>query len=246
MGKESMKSFLHVTYNGLEDSLFGVHIARRPSIPSAREVMQTYQIPGRDGQLVIKDGTIEDINISVDFSFTAYPDVWQATVNSLKNWLTMTSGASLEFSDITDAFYRVRYVELSDFKREYKKIGTFTATFTCEGCQYLDSGQEASLQPSSLSNPGIVSHPQYQITASSSGTCTLTVNGKSLQATVASNMTIDTDRAIAYRTTDGVALNTSLIMGSYDFKDFWLKPGSNSISITSGYTLRVIPNWRRL
>ena len=243
--KASLKTPYHVTYNGLQDSLFGVHIASRPSIPSAKEVINTYRIPGRDGVLTIKDGTIEDVTVSVEFSFSAYPDDWQSVAASVRNWLLMSSGI-LELSDIPDAFYRVRYVELGDFERQYKKIGTFVANFVCEGCQYFHSGQEEqSALLGSLTNPGIVSHPKYLITGGS-GTCTLTVNGKYLRAAVASNMTIDTDRAMAYRTTDGVSLNTSLIMGDYDFKDFWLKPGSNSVTVSSGFTLKVIPNWRRL
>ena len=245
MGKESLKTPFHVTYNGIQDSSVGVHVATRPAIPAAREILQTIQIPGRDGTLTIKDGTVEDIQISVEFSFSAYPDVWQDRVYAVKNWLQMRSEATLRFSDLAGIFYKVRYVELSDFTRQHKKIGTFTATFTCEGYQYLDSGL-VDVSGGILSNQWGTAHPLYKITSSGSGACTLTVNGKSLQATVNANMTIDTDRAIAYRTSTGAVQNTALVMGNYDFRDFWLKPGSNTISITSGFTLQIQPNWRRL
>lgn len=243
--KESLKAPYHITYCGFQDSMFGVHIATRPPIPSPKEVLTTYHIPGRDGVLTIKDGTIEDVTIPVEFSFTAYPDDWQGVAAAVRNWLLMSSG-TLELSDIPDAFYKVRYVELGDFEREYKKTGTFTANFICEGCQYLNEGQyEHHPRSGSLTNPGITSHPQYMISGAA-GTCILTVNGRSLTATVSGNMTIDTERAMAYRTTDGVSVNTALIMGDYDFKDFWLKPGENTVSATAGFDLKVVPNWRRL
>ena len=38
-------------------------------------------------------------------------------------------------------------------------------------------------------------------------------------------------------------MNTSV---SGDYEELYLKPGENEISITQGFTLTVIPNWRRL
>jgi len=244
MGKASLKIPYHIEYGGFKDSVWGVHVSKRPSIPAPREIIQTYQIPGRDGALTIKDGTYEDVRIPVEFSFSAYPDTWQEVVAGLKIWLLERgSGAELRMTDLPDYFYKVRYVEMSEVEREYRKVGTFTAEFVCEGCQYYDSGKTEQVVLGSLTNPGIISHPKYLIAGT--GSCTLTVNGKSLQATVSSNMTIDTDKAMAYRTSS-VMQNTALIMGDYGFADFWLQPGNNSISISSGFTLRIIPNWRRL
>lgn len=89
-------------------------------------------------------------------------------------------------------------------------------------------------------NPYDICHPIYKITGN--GICTLTVNGKAMKATVGQNLTIDTERMIAYRK-DGTMMNTSV---SGDYEDLYLKPGENEISITQGFTLTVIPNWRRL
>ena len=69
--------------------------------------------------------------------------------------------------------------------------------------------------------------------------CTLTVNGNEMTANVGQNLTIDTDLMIAYRQ-DGTLQNTAV---TGDYEDLYLVPGDNVISITSGFDLKIIPNW---
>ena len=246
MGKLSLKEEFHVVYNNVIDSDIGVHVSSRPSIPSAREIINSFTIPGRDGSLTIRDGTVEDIAIQVDFSFTAYPDMWQRVAYMACDWLIGHSGAVLRFSDMPGIFYKVKYVEVSDIERAHKKIGTFSAVFTCDGYQYLDTGL-IGMPAGTLTNNYSTSHPIYTITATTDGTCTLTVGSKSIQATIAQNLTIDTDLMLAYRI-DGTRIiaNTALIMGNLDFKDLWLPHGATVVSVSSGFTLQIQPNWRRI
>ena len=74
------------------------------------------------------------------------------------------------------------------------------------------------------------------------GACTLTVNGKTMQATVNQDLTINTDRMISYNS-QGASQNT-LVTG--DYEDLYLQPGDNTISITNRFTLQIIPEWRCL
>ena len=62
-----------------------------------------------------------------------------------------------------------------------------------------------------------------------------------MTANVGQNLTIDTDRMIAYRE-DGT-LNNTKVSGSYE--DMYLQPGNNKIEFYGG-NLKVIPNWRCL
>ena len=79
----------------------------------------------------------------------------------------------------------------------------------------------------------------YKIAAE--GMCTLKINGKTMTANVGQNLTIDTDRMIAYRE-DGT-LNNTKVSGNYE--DMYLQPGNNKIEFYGG-NLKVIPNWRCL
>lgn len=87
---------------------------------------------------------------------------------------------------------------------------------------------------------GEESHPVYKILGE--GVCTLTVNGKTMTANVGQNLTIDTDRQLAYRS-DGT-LNNTAVTGNYE--DLVLVEGDNKVTITDGFDLKVIPYWRYL
>ena len=82
--------------------------------------------------------------------------------------------------------------------------------------------------------------PIYKITGN--GPCTLTVNGKTMTATVTDNISIDTERMITYDSS-GNLKNTS-VSGNYE--DLYLQPGENTVTVSSGFTCTVIPNWRCL
>ena len=69
--------------------------------------------------------------------------------------------------------------------------------------------------------------------------CTLMVNGNEMTANVGQNLTIDTDLMMAYRQ-DGTLQNTAV---TGDYEDLYLVPGDNVINITSGFDLKIIPNW---
>ena len=79
-----------------------------------------------------------------------------------------------------------------DTERTSRRLGKFTAEFTCDPYSYLVSGQQSYSVDDVLYNPYMISHPIYRI--SGTGSCTLTVNGNTMQATVNGNITIDTDR----------------------------------------------------
>ena len=68
------------------------------------------------------------------------------------------------------------------------------------------------------------------------------MNGNEFVAEVGQNVTIDTDLMLAYRQ-DGRMMNTSV---TGDYQELYLKEGDNTIEITEGFGLKVIPNWRCL
>ena len=74
------------------------------------------------------------------------------------------------------------------------------------------------------------------------GECILQVNGSQMKANVGQNLVIDTDRLMAYRK-DGKLMNTS-VYG--DYAELHLLPGENTVYISRGFDLKVIPNWRCL
>lgn len=211
---------------------------RRPDISAPEENVTEVYIPGH-GVILQKDGTYKPIVIPIEFNFMDVPDKWGEVYRKAKKWIS--GSGKLKFSDDPEYFYRVNLCKIVDPERISRQIGIFTAEFTCNPYMYVVAGQTEKEIKDALKNPYELCEPIYRITGN--GSCTLTVNGKTMKATVGQNLTIDTERMLAYRESDGKLMNTSV---TGDYEDLYLNPGANTISVTSGFVLKVIPNWRCL
>lgn len=228
-----------IQFNGRTGTTVGVIVQNRPNIPAPEKIYDAIEIPGKDGILYRDTGTVEDIRIEVSLAFREKdPGKWAQKLRSVKEWLLSVSDNKLSFTDDPDYFYRVKRVTVGTTERYVKRQGKLIAAFYCEGYMYLQSGAREQQLSALLNNPGTRCLPIYKI--SGNGMCTITINGKQIKANIGQNLTIDTERKLAYRT-DGTMQNTS-ISGNYE--DMVLNPGKNSVSITSGFTLTAIPNWR--
>lgn len=227
-----------VVYNGKSCTEYGILPVRRPSIPAPEIKVEEIEVPGRDGILIETDNCYNPITISVEFNFLTNPSTWQDIYRKAKKWIT--GNGKLEFSDDPDFFYKVLYCNITDTERTSKRLGNFTAEFVCDPYCYVKRGLSEYPVNEVLYNPFSTSHPIYKI--SGNGSCILTVNGKNMTANVGQNIAIDTDLMISYRI-DGEIINGS-VTGNYE--DLYLQEGENQISITDGFTLSVIPNWREL
>lgn len=227
-----------IEYNNIRGSTLKIFARERPSMPAARKRRREITIPGRDGSLYTTDGDYEPKEIPVQFNYIGPPEEWAARWRAAQKWLS-AENSTLKFSDDSGFFYKVAYVELEENERPTEKIGIFEATFiTRDGLSYLVEGQEKYDAKDVLLNFYEVAHPTYLITGE--GECTLTVNGNAMTANVGQNLTIDTDRLLAYRE-NGTLQNTEV---TGDFRKLYLQEGENNISISSGFGLKVIPNWR--
>ena len=227
-----------ISFNGIDCLQYGIIPVRRPSIPAPELRVTETTIPGRDGVLTETDGTYSPITIPIEFNFMRGDRNWGNVFRQAKKWLR--GSGWLILSDDLLYQYKVYYCKIADTERTSRRIGTFTAEFVCDPYTYVRDGQKEYASDDVTDNPYSVSHPTYIL--SGSGACTLTVNGKTMQATVNGKMTIDTELMIAYNA-DGVNQN-NLLTG--DYEDLYLQEGENTISATSGFTMSVIPNWRVL
>ena len=228
------------TFNNQSSADFPAFVVNRPNIPTAAENVKTFNVAGRNGSLIIKEGTYPDITISIDLVYNAEADQFAETFRNLKAWLLGNVDNKLSFSDDVGFFYVVKKVVISDNKRTKRYIGKFTVKFTCEAYQYAFSGNNFLGVANVAHNPYDLCHPVYQIVGE--GVCTLTVNGKVFTVNVGQNAVIDTDKMLTYRT-DGTLQNT-IVKG--DYADLHLKSGDNTITVTEGFNLAVKPRWGRI
>lgn len=211
---------------------FGVLMYDYETYSGGQKRRESTAVAGRRGELVSKPTSSG--NVTIDVTFSVFGHV-KTNIDALKRWLKGTG--KLSFSDQPDFFYKVYAIDWGDIERELRKYGRFTASFACEPYKFKNDGQN-EYAPEYLSlNPYDTAHPIYQITGD--GMCTLTVNGNEMTANIGQNLTIDTDRMIAYRN-DGTLMNTAV---TGDYEDLYLLPGQNSIEISDGFTMTVIPQW---
>lgn len=227
-----------VEYGGIRGSSMKIYARERPSIPAARVRREGIVIPGRDGMVYQSDGTFEPTDIPVRFNYIGKETQWSERWRAAQRWLAKEN-AKLRFSDDDGYFFWIDHVELDENERTTGRIGNFTATFTTrDGLYYLNSGLREHSKEEIQWNPYETSHPLYKITGE--GVCTLEVNGNRMTANVGQNLTIDTDRMVAYRQ-DGTLQNTA-VTGKYE--DLYLTEGEIDIGISTGFDIKIIPNWR--
>lgn len=225
-----------ISYNGKSGMQHGIIVERRPSVPAPQKRVTEIEIPGRDGVLLESDETYGSITIPVEFNFLVPPNMWMDTYRRAKKWL---SGSGwLVLGDDQEYMYRVDNCAIADTERSSWRLGRFTAEFLCNPYAFLQSGQREYPVLDVLYNHYDVSHPKYII--SGNGTFHLTVNGNEIQGTINQRITIDTELMIAYNSA-GVNQN-NLITG--DYEGLYLLEGDNTIEITDGFEVSVIPNWR--
>lgn len=232
--------YIDIEYNGMLGSALGIYATKYPSIPAAEEQIEEITIPGRSGSLHVRKKCFKQTVIPIEFNYIGKAELWNERWREAKEWLSAVN-AELSFGDDPNFFYRISKVTIGSNERVSQRVGKFVASFnTIDGLTYLKSGNWATDYTELLENPGIFSQPIYLITGE--GACTLTVNDKSVTANVAQNLTIDTERMIAYRE-DGTLQNTA-ISGNYE--DLYLQEGENTITVTDGFECKVIPRWRCL
>lgn len=230
-----------VTYNQVTDQSLGFHAKSRPSIPAPSRKVKVSSIAGRDGSYYDAENVFSDISIPIVFSFRkANKTQWAAMYRTLKKWLLSGDNGDLAFSDDPGYHYRVKSVQVVSTQRIAWTIGEVSVNFICDGYTYLNSGDSQINLTARIQNDYSLSMPIYYITGN--GAFQLTVNGYSMEGTCNGNLTIDTERMLSIQN-GSTWVNTTV---SGDYQDLWLKPGMNLLSITSGFSCKITPQWRCL
>lgn len=228
-----------IEFKGITSKQVGVEVVERPSMPTAERNVEEISVPGRNGALFFDYKTYKPITINIDLNFKSEPDEWHEKLSQIKRWIR--GGGMLRLSDMPGEFLNVYRTSLSECERSSKQVGTLTAEFVIEPFKYLDVGEEVIENVSgSITNPGTEAEPLYYIAGT--GTATLTINGKEIKALVDNHIYIDTALQVAYKSATRQASNN--IDG--DYEDMKLQEGTNTITISQGFTLHVKPRWRRL
>ena len=223
-------------YNGVSAWDYGVAVTTRPDIPAPQLRGSFVQIAGRDGELFETDGTYDNIEIPVKMNYVRAPHKTNEAFRRIKNWLS--GHGELTFSDDSEVFFKVKNVNVTKHERKTKFGANLEAEFTCDPFTYYHSGKTPKSPEEVRLNPYYTAQPIYIVTGQ--GQCELTVNGNTMSFEVVNELRIDTSLMITFM--QGIPENQIIEGANYD--EMYLQNGENEISITQGFDLAVIPNWR--
>ena len=228
-----------IILNEESGSDIGIAVTTRPSIPSPTRQYNEIEVKGKSGKLYEDLGTYTDIDIIVKCNFVSNtPEEWNDVYRKVKRWIQ--SKTKLKFTDDLLYFYSINKITIDSTIRGLQIVGVFDLIINCKPHMYLESGLEEMEIASSIYNNHEEARPTYKILGE--GLLTLTVNGIAVTANVGQNLIINTEKGLCYRT-DGTHNNIAL---TGDYKDLYLKEGSNTFTWTSGFAITVVPNWRCL
>lgn len=228
----------NISFKNENCAKYSIIPVRRPSVPAPEMRVEETEIPGMDGTLIETDGTYNNIVIPVEFNFLVAPDKWMAAYRRAKRWLT--GSGNLILGDDQEYFYKVLYCNITSTERTSRRLGNFTAEFTCYPYAFLIDGKREFDPEDVMYNPYMLSKPIYKIVGS--GSCDLVINGNTMKVTVNQEITIDSEKMIAYN--QEMVNQSNLLSGNYE--ELYLLEGANTINISEGFSLSVIPNWRTL
>lgn len=232
-----------VIFNGKPSLDYGIQVEHPPEYQIPAKDYEVIHIPGRNGDLVIDNGSYQNVNRQYQIAFGDLDKDFTGMANAVAEWLHSASGyARLEDSYEPEYYRMAMFQDEAAVENILQHAGRATIDFNCKPQRFLKSGEESihlSVNGSVLRNPtGFSSLPK--ITVFGSGKSRLTVGGCVIEiADVSGSIVLDSTIQDAYK---GATNRNSDVTATSGFPE--LKPGENIISWGNGITyVEVVPRW---
>ena len=225
-----------IIYNGLKPDDFRAWLATIPVLTHSTINRTRVSIPYHDGEMLVDDASRG--NASWQCMIHLRRSDYVTKIRNIRRWLSGEGILRIHTDGNPDSYYEVEQVTQTEDIRKDETYGRLTVSFEVYPYEFLDSGEDEISNPSTIVNPADLCKPEYIIEGSGSGT--LTVNGNNMILnSVSTKLTIDTRRQVAKDNSNNDA--NDKIKG--DYRGLYLKNGNNTVSISGGLTLKVIPHW---
>lgn len=235
-----------IIFNGIPSTNYGIHVETPPVYATPERDYEVVHIPGRNGDLVIDNGSYKNVTRKYSISVGEIDGNFTTLAAGVSEWLHSASGyARLEDSYESDYFRLAYYVADAEMENLFHQAGKMLIEFNCKPARFLKAGERAVpfTTDGSISNPTFQkSFPKLTVVVSGSGTLTIgdqtiTISG----LTNSTRMVIDSELQDIYEEGSLTNLNSKV-----SFSDGFplLSPGVNTITFTGSITsVEVIPRW---
>lgn len=227
----------NISYNNHKPEDYNAWLATIPIVTHSSITRTRQTIPFRDGDLLGND--VSRGNAHYNCMVHMKRNDYVAKLRTVRQWLSGEGILKIysKASDTPDSFFEVLQVSHTDDIRRDAEYGRLSVDFEIYPYEFLTTGDTWITDYATISNTADACMPEYEI--SGTGIGTLTVNGNNMTFNVSTKLTINTRLQIAINNSGGDA---NADVGG-DYAGLYLKTGNNSVSISSGFTLKVKPHW---
>lgn len=236
-----------IKYKNILSSAYGLIVTEPPKIDHSQIQSEEYVIPGKNGFLYSNDSyrgsaaitvKMELVKPSYESGYTSAS--YQNTLRNIWKWLQGTG--NLELGDVSDSYYEVQRVEITSDQRVLVNYGKIEAKFTVYPYEFMKVGRidGTTIDANTTASLNIETdtcEPLYFV----NGVGNIQVNGNTMEILQNGRYYIDVRRSKAYFTQGEPPTNVDAdYRVNGDYKGLVLKNGSNTITTSSGISLRII------
>ena len=135
-----------IYFNGISSKDVGIEVETYPRYEIPEKNVTTYEIPGRNGNIVVDNGTFKNAITSYDVSFLTEDGEYNSQIHKIAAWLYSPSGyAILEDSYDIEHYRMARISSSTDFENLFNKAGKATLEFDCKPQRFLKNGDKSQI-----------------------------------------------------------------------------------------------------
>lgn len=131
-----------IIFNSVSSKDIGIEIETFPEYVIPEKNVDSYEIPGRNGSIVIDHGTFKNVDLSYKVSAVAQNGDYSATMHKIAAWLFSPSGyARLEDSYDSECYRLAKCSSSMTFSNIFNEAGQATIKFDAMPQRYLKIGE---------------------------------------------------------------------------------------------------------
>lgn len=236
-----------IMFNNISSKDVGIEVETFPTYDLPEREYTAVHVPGRNGDVIIDNGTYKNVNREYKVSIATYGVSYHQKMAAVAKWLNTPFGyARLEDSYEPD-FYRLAYYkDPLSIENIFNEAGRGTLKFICKPQKFLKSGDIPMVFTSSnhvlYNKSGNTALPIIEVTTDNTQG-TISVGG--VQVTILANsgtdIILNTELQDAYNNLNANK-NSYIVLNSGIFPI--LSPGLNGIYFSGGVrSVSIKPNW---
>jgi phage-related protein len=235
-----------IVFNGISSRDVGIEVETFPTYDIPEREYEAIHVTGRNGDVIIDNGTYKNVNRTYDVSIATYNIPYSQKMAGVAKWLHSAPGYTRLEDSYDPDFYRLAYYnEAVSIENLFNEAGKATINFVCKPQRFYKSGD----MPVEFTTNGVIQNrtvnialPKIIITTDNTAS-SITISGVtvSIAANSGTNIILDSELQDAYNSS-GVNKNSVITLDDGMFP--LLYSGSNEISLSGGVTkIEIIPRW---